>query len=202
VDNDAFTNAGAKSVLEAAITAAGIVGEKPDPEWQEVANGLIIPSFENGITREHDTYDGETIKQAATNLASFPLDIINEKELVQRNLNYYEPRVDKDGPNMTWPMYAGAAARAGNSETAKYFFEKALQPYKKGPFEILALRSYRATTFFGTSAGGMLQAVILGFGGLHFTENGLVQEDPCLPEGWKSITLRGIGNNQNFTVSD
>lgn len=200
VDNDAFTNAAAISVLKAAINAAEILNETPNSQWSEVANGIIIGEFENGITREHDTYKGETIKQAATNLASFPLEIITDKNLIQRNLDYYEPRVDEHGPNMTWPMYAGGAARAGNAEKAKYYFEKGLLPYKKGPFKILALRPYLNTTFFGTSSGGMLQAVILGFGGLHFTENGLVQKNPCLPEGWKSIQLKGIGNNQKFTV--
>jgi protein-glucosylgalactosylhydroxylysine glucosidase len=88
----------------------------------------------------------------------------------------------------------------GQNNKTLYFFEKALLPYKKGPFAILALRPYLTTTFFGTSSGGLMQALILGFGGLHFTEKGLVQKDPCLPEGWKSITLKGIGNNQDFLV--
>ena len=200
VDNDAFTNAGAISVLKAATKAARIVDEKPDHSWNTVANGLVIRSFDNGITREHDTYNGETIKQAATNLASFPLDIITDKALMQRNLDYYEPRVDEHGPNMTWPMYAGAAARAGNPDKALYFFEKALLPYKKGPFAILALRPYLTTTFFGTSSGGLLQAFIMGFGGLHFTEEGLIQKDPVLPKKWRSIEYKGIGNNQTFDV--
>ena len=200
VDNDAFTNAAAISVLNAAVKAAKILNVKANDLWLEVANGIVIGEFENGITREHDSYNGEIIKQAATNLASFPLTVITDEKLIQRNLDYYESKVDEHGPNMTWPMYAGAAARAGNPEKAKYYFEKGLLPYKKGPFKILALRPYLTTTFFGTSSGGLLQAVVLGFGGLHFTENGLVQKDPCLPEGWKSIQLKGIGINQDFMI--
>lgn len=201
VDNDAFTNSAAKSVLKAAVTAAEILGKTPDNKWSEVAEGIVIRSFKNGITREHDTYDGEIIKQASTNLASFPLDIITDKNLIQKNLNYYEALVDEHGPNMTWPIYAGAAARAGNAEKARYFFEKGLVPYKKGPFKILALRSYLKTTFFGTSSGGLLQAFIMGFGGIHFTEKGLVQQDPVLPKEWGSIKLKGIGMNQDFEVN-
>ncbi len=200
VDNDAFTNAGAKSVLDAAVAAAEILEEEPAEIWSEVADGLLIRSFENGITREHDSYEGETIKQAATNLAAFPLDVITDKNLIRRNLDYYEPRVDENGPNMTWPMYAGAAARAGNPGKALYFLEKGLLPYKKGPFAILSLRYQGTSTFFGTSAGGMLQAFIMGFGGLHFTEDGLVQKDPVLPEEWKSIKMTGIGMDQDFEV--
>ena len=150
--------------------------------------------------REHDSYEGETIKQAAANMTAFPLDIIRDSATILNNLTYYEPRVDKDGPNMTWPMYTGAAARAGNAEKAFYFFAKATEPYKKGPFAILALRPYLNTTFFGTSAGGILQSVILGFGGLHFTAEGLVQSNPLLPAGWKEITVKAIGAAQNFEV--
>lgn len=200
VDNDIFTNAAAKTVLEAATAAAKLLNIPAKLRWSEVAEGLYLGTFKDGITREHDTYQGETIKQASTNLASFPLSVINEPNKIKQNLKYYEQRVDEHGPNMTWPMYAGAAARAGDAPLAKYYFDKATQPYKKGPFAILALRPYLKTTFFGTSAGGLLQAFILGFGGLYFTAEGLVQKDPVLPKEWKSITLKGMGSKQTFTV--
>jgi len=202
VDNDAFTNASAKSVLDAAIKASKILGEKPDKKWSEVANGLVIRSFESGVTREYETYNGETIKQASVNLCSFPLNIISDQNQIKRNLAYYEPKIDEHGPNMSWSMYSGAALRSGDAELGKEYFEKSLIPYKKGPFSILALRTYLQTTFFGTSGGGMLQAFIMGFGGLRFTENGLVQEPGLtnLPKDWKSIFMKGIGNSQNFEV--
>ncbi len=200
VDNDAITNAVAIRVLNAAHEAAGILGEKPDPEWKEVAGNIIFERFSDGTIREHKTYRGETIKQADVNLDAFPLDVITKKETVHKNLEYYENRITPHGPNMSYAMFAGAAARAGDREEALRLFEKALLPYKKGPFAILSLRTQGVSTYFGTSAGGLLQAFMLGFGGLHFTPDGLVQKDPCLPEGWKSITYKGIGNNQTFTV--
>lgn len=200
VDNDVFTNAAAISVLNAANNAAEILGLQKYEKWSEVADQLVIGEFENGISREHDSYNGEIIKQAATNLASFPLEVIYDKKQILRNLEYYEAKVDEHGPNMTWPMYAGAAARSDDPEKAKYYFEKGLLPYKKGPFSILSLRPYLTTTFFGTSAGGILQAFIMGFGGLHFSEEGLVQKRPVLPEEWKSIKMKGIGNGMNVEV--
>ena len=200
VDNDAFTNGGAIQVLKAAATSAKIIGRKPDPKWMEIADNLVIRRFPDGTVKEHDTYEGETIKQADVNLIGFPLDVITDKETVHKNLDYYEDRITPRGPNMSYAMFAGAAARAGDREKALRLFEKALLPYKKGPFNILSLRTQGTSTYFGTSAGGLLQAFILGFGGLHFTEDGLVQKDPLLPAGWKSITYKGIGNNQNFEV--
>ncbi len=201
VDNDAFTNGGARQVLAAAVSAAKLLGEVPDPRWQEISDRLVIRYFADGTVREHDTYDGEMIKQADVNLISFPLDVITDPEIIHQNLAYYEGRIDEEGPNMSFCMLAGAAARSGDAPRATQLFEKALIPYRKGPFRILSLRQQRPSTYFGTSAGGLLQAVILGFGGLHFTERGLIQKDPLLPEGWTSIELRGIGMNQNFSVA-
>ncbi len=201
VDNDAFTNGSARQVLAAAGSAARLVGEVLDPQWQEVAERLVIRRFPNCTVREHDTYEGEMIKQADVNLISFPLDVITDPEIVHQNLAYYEDRIDEEGPNMSFCMLAGAAARPGDAQRATELFEKALKPYRKGPFRILSLRKQGPSTYFGTSAGGLLQAVILGFGGLHFTEQGLVQQDPLLPEGWTSIELKGMGMNQDFNVS-
>ena len=200
VNNDAFTNGSARQVLTAAVRAARLMDEVPDPRWQEVADRLVIRRFADGTVREHDTYDGEVIKQADVNLISFPLDVIADPKIVHQNLAYYEGRIDEEGPNMSFCMLAGAAARSGDAAKATQLFEKALKPYRKGPFRILSLRKQGTSTYFGTSAGGLLQAVILGFGGLHFTEQGLVQKDPLLPEGWTSIELKGIGMNQNFSV--
>lgn len=200
VDNDAFTNGGAIQVLKAAAKSAELVGREPDPRWKKIANNLEITTFPDGTVREHDTYEGETIKQADVNLIGFPLDVITDKDIVHKNLDYYEDRITPSGPNMSYAMFAGAAARTGDREKALRLFEKALLPYKKGPFKILSLGTSNISTYFGTSAGGLLQAFILGFGGLHFTEDGLVQKDPCLPQGWQSIQYKGIGNNQNFEV--
>ncbi|MGK7395353.1 MAG: glycoside hydrolase family 65 protein [Candidatus Cyclobacteriaceae bacterium M3_2C_046] len=200
VDNDAFTNGGAIQVLKAADQAARILDREPDPKWLEVADKLVIRIFPDGTVKEHDTYQGETIKQADVNLIGFPLDVITDKKIVHQNLDYYESRITPSGPNMSYAMFAGAAARSGDGQKALRLFEKALIPYKKGPFKILSLRTQGTSTYFGTSAGGLLQAFILGFGGLHFTADGLVQKDPCLPPGWGGIIFKGIGNDQQFEV--
>lgn len=202
VDNDAFTNGSARQVLKAATSAAKLTGQPADPVWQEIAEKLVIRKFPDGTVKEHDTYQGETIKQADVNLISFPLDVVTDHKTIQQNLAYYEDRIDEQGPNMSFCMLAGAAARSGEAAKATRLFEKALKPYLKGPFHILSLRQQRATTYFGTSAGGLLQAVILGFGGLHFTEQGLVQKNPLLPAGWTAIYLKGIGKDQDFSVGE
>lgn len=47
----------------------------------------------------------------------------------------------------------------------------------------------------------MLQVVLFGFGGLHFTDKGIIQKDPILPKEWKSLTIKGVGiDKKTFVV--
>ncbi len=47
--------------------------------------------------------------------------------------------------------------------------------------------------YFATGAGGFLQAVIFGFGGLQITDNGIIQNKSKTPKNWKSLKLKGVG---------
>src|SRR6476469_419481 len=63
VDNNAFTNAAAKANLQYATQAAKLLGIAPDPDWMNVANNIPILKRDDGVTKEHDAYKGEGIKQ-------------------------------------------------------------------------------------------------------------------------------------------
>ena len=41
--------------------------------------------------------------------------------------------------------------------------------------------------------GGLIQAMLNGFGGLEITSNGIIQVKSKLPAQWKSLKLTGIG---------
>ena len=47
--------------------------------------------------------------------------------------------------------------------------------------------------YFATGAGGLIQAMLNGFGGLEITSNGIIQVKSKLPAQWKSLKLIGIG---------
>ena len=70
VDNNAFTNAAAKVNLQYATEAAKVLGITPDGDWMNVSNNIPILKMDNGVTREHASYNGEGIKQADVNLLS------------------------------------------------------------------------------------------------------------------------------------
>jgi hypothetical protein len=69
-------------------------------------------------------------------------------------------------------------------------------PNKKNPFGVLSESAGGTNPYFATGAGGFLQSVLFGFGGLEITPNGFVQLKTALPSHWKSLTLSGIGKDK------
>ena len=193
VDNNAFTNATAKIALRSAAKAARELGMDPNPQWETIAEGIPILEFDNGVTREHATYDGEMIKQADVNLLSYPLGLIDDPEQMRQNLDYYQQRVDPRGPAMTHSVYSVISSRLGNPDEAYELFEMGYQPNKLPPFGVIAETAGGTNPYFITGAGGMLQAVLAGFGGIEITDEGIEQIDTALPDEWDSLTIKGVG---------
>ena len=193
VDDNAFTNGAAITALEYAVLAAKVLGLVPDEDWSKVAKNIKIHKFPDGTTMEHSKYDGDIIKQADVNLLTFPLDIISDKETIQKDLKYYEPKIAKEGPAMGKSVFAVIYARLGDAENAFRLFKESYEPNKRPPFGALSETATGHEPYFATGAGGMLQTVLFGFGGLHLTEDGIVQKNPILPKQWKSLTIKGVG---------
>lgn len=194
VDNNAFTNAAAKAVLQYANQAATILGINTNPDWTLVAKNIPILTMENGVTREHATYNGEGIKQADVNLLSYPLKEFTDPVRIRKDLEYYETRVPNQGtPAMTQAIFTLLYARLGDADKAWHFFQDGYVPNLNPPFRVIAETKGGTNPYFATGAGGMLQSVLMGFGGLDISATGLVQIKSVLPKHWKSLTLTGIG---------
>lgn len=193
IDNNAFTNGMVKTVLEYASKAAEALGETPDPDWRHVAANIPILQFPDGTTKENATYNGVEIKQADANLLSYPLKVITDKAAVVRDLNYYEPRLSKTGPAMGGAILSVLYSRMDDPQKAYDMFEKSYKPNEVPPFGVLAETAGGTNPYFATGAGGMLQAVLFGFGGLDITENGIIQLNTNLPREWKSLKITGVG---------
>lgn len=193
VDDNAFTNGAAITALRFTIKAAKTLGITPDPAWSEVAENIRILKLEDGTTKEHSNYQGERIKQADVNLLSYPLNIINDEASILRDLKYYEPKLAKEGPAMGKSIFSVLYARQGDAENAYRLFKQAYVPNQQQPFGALSETATANHSYFATGAGGMLQAILFGFAGLEFTEEGIVQKNPILPKQWKSLTITGVG---------
>jgi len=202
VNNNAFTNAAAKSNLQFATEAAKILGITPDADWMNVANNIPILKMDNGVTKEHAAYNGEGIKQADVNLLSYPLKQITDAAQIKKDLEYYETRIPNEGtPAMTQAVFTTLYARMGNSEKAYHWFKESYTPNLNPPFRVIAETKGGTNPYFATGAGGVIQSLLMGFGGLDITSTGIVQLKTSLPKQWKSLTLTGVGTQKKtFTI--
>jgi trehalose/maltose hydrolase-like predicted phosphorylase len=206
VDNNAFTNAAAIANLQAATKAANLLGMKVNPDWEYVANNIPILTMPDtkgeavGVTREHASYQGEGIKQADVNLLAYPLKTITEKGQVKKDLDYYSKRVPNQGtPAMTQAIFALLYARLGETEKAHQFFNESYVPNLNPPFRVIAETKGGTNPYFATGAGGIVQSLLMGFGGLDITEKGMVQLPTKLPKAWKKLTITGV-QGKTYTI--
>lgn len=194
VDNNAFTNAAARANLQFATEAAKLLGLTPNPDWMHVHANIPILKMDNGVTSEHATYKGEGIKQADVNLLSYPLKEVTDPKQIRKDLEYYETRVPDEGtPAMTQAIFTLLYARLGDGEKAFHFFKDAYLPNLNPPFRVIAETKGGTNPYFATGAGGIIQSVLMGFGGLEITSKGIIQVKSALPKAWKSLTITGAG---------
>lgn len=203
IDNNAFTNGMAITALRYATQAAVKLGLTPDPDWVKVADNIPILKFPDGTTRENATYDGVVIKQADVVLLSYPLDIVTDPVDIKKDLDYYGPRSSPEGPAMGSAILSILYNRLGNVNEASEIFSKSYKLNEVPPFGVISETAGGTNPYFATGAGGMLQAVLAGFGGLTITDNGIVQIKSTIPKGWKTLRIVGVGNrDEEFSVKE
>ena len=200
IDNNAYTNAAAKANLRYAKRAATLLNLPVDTQWETVAQHIPILKMSNGVTQEHASYHGEKIKQADVNLLAYPLKEIMDAQQVKKDLEYYEPRVG-EGSAMTHAIFSILYSRMQMPDKALSTFTEGYRSNLLPPFNVIAETAGGTNPYFATGAGGMLQALLNGFGGLDITDRGIVQKRTKLPVSWKSLTLTGIGSqHQTYRV--
>ena len=203
IDNNAFTNGMAITSLQYAIAAAGVLGIEADPDWDLVARNIPILKMQDGTTKENASYRGEMIKQADVNLLAYPLNIIEDAGQIRKDLDYYLPRMSPEGPAMGAAILAILSNQLGDSEKAATIFSDSYKNNEVPPFGVVAETAGGSNPYFATGAGGMLQAVLAGFGGLRFTDQGIGQISSKIPAGWKALKITGIGQeNEVFEVRE
>jgi trehalose/maltose hydrolase-like predicted phosphorylase len=193
IDNNAFTNGMAITSLRYASLAAKELGITPPADWEHVAQNIPILKFPDGTTRENATYDGVDIKQADVNLLAYPLEIVSDKAQVEKDLLYYEKRMSPEGPAMGSAVLSTLYSRLGKPDKAYEIFVRSYKLNEVPPFGVLSETAGGTNPYFATGAGGMLQSVIFGFGGLSISDLGITQLKTSLPKNWKSLEIKGVG---------
>lgn len=205
VDNNAFTNAAAKLNLEYANAAARIIGLPINRQWKEIADHLVFAKMEDGVTREHDTYTGQPIKQADVNLLAYPLKVITEPAQISKDLAYYQEKVPyANTPAMTQAVFSLLYSRLGKGDEAYKWFKDAYHLNLLPPFRVMAETKGGTNPYFITGAGGVLQTVMMGFAGIDISsEGGVRQIKSAMPPHWRKLTVTGVGpDKKTYTVKN
>lgn len=192
VDNSAFVNYVAALALDFAQDVADIVEHTPGSNWSTITKGLCVPT-EDGYHPEFEGYKrGKQVKQADTILLGFPLMMPMSPELRRADLEAYEAHTDEDGPAMTWGAFAIGWLEINETSRGDSMFKKQYSGNVVGPWQCWQeTAGSTGPGSFNTAAGGYLQALENGYGGLRMTVDSL-ELAPRLPPGSTSLLLAGV----------
>jgi trehalose/maltose hydrolase-like predicted phosphorylase len=200
VPNDTYTNVSARKALQIATTAAGLVGERPDPRWAQVAAKLFIPF--SAAERRHLDFDPSVPRDpregSTLDLLMYPS--LDEPMAPQIRRNDYDHTMIAVRDGHVQPHGMGlapasiAAATVGDAESAIAWLQSNFTSNLiKPPFNVRTETPTNNTGYFVTASGAYLQNLIYGFSGLRIQPKGLVAAyAPVLPSEWKSLTLRHL----------
>ena len=132
------------------------------------------------------------IKQADVLQGIFVFEDEFDRETVERNFDFYEPRTVHES-SLSPCVHSILASRLGRSEKA---YEMYLRTSR------LDLDDYNHEVDEGlhiTSMGGTWMSVIYGFGGMRIRE-GLLSFEPLLPGDWTSLSFKILYRGRTLKV--
>ena len=141
------------------------------------------------------TRRSKVIKQADVVLLLYLLWDRFTPEVRRANFRYYEPRC-AHGSSLSPSIHALVAARLGEVEIARRYFRQAAE------IDLANNMGNAAGGVHGAALGGLWQATVFGFGGLHLGQNG-PRLDPHLPPGWRDLRfpIRWRGRSMRLRAS-
>ena len=194
-DDSVYTNYAARRSVTFAIRAARELNYTAPRIWDDFASNIVILFDEkNNIHPEFDGYKGDRVKQADVVLLNFPLMMPMKPSVIQSDLDYYAPRTDPNGPAMTWSMFSVGYLSVMKRDIGLAYFTKgyadnALPPY----YQWYEVPHGGGCPNFVTGAGGFLQSVWAGLGGMRVEHNALViHRTAVLVNGSNTLNLNGV----------
>jgi len=200
VNNSAYTNTIAKMNLEFAYQAL----PNASKNWKTIAQNMFIPfDSTNNYHPEYEGYNGVEVKQADVILLGFPLMVNMSLDVRRSDLSFYEPRTNPRGPAMTKSMFAVNWLDVGEYARAETSFRESYVNAKE-PFMVWTEGADGGGAVnFITGAGGFLQSVLFGYGGLRLLDYKHLQFKPMLLPGGTQVKFVGIdyhGNSIDFVI--
>lgn len=115
-------------------------------------------------------------------------------ETIRNNLHIYEKITRENGPAMTWAMHVIGHLDIGDVESAAALYDRSFVDYMRKPFYIWSevLEAFEGAGNFITGAGGFLQSIINGYGGVRLYNDTLYILNPRLPPKSTKLSFAGI----------
>jgi kojibiose phosphorylase len=137
------------------------------------------------------TIQTQVIKQAdIVMLMALLGDAVGPRDVLLNNWNTYYPRCDH-GSSLSPALHTWVAARLGLTDVATELFEHA------AGIDLNDNKGNINHGIHGAASGGLWQAVVLGFCGLHLTADGPAL-DPCLPDHWQQVSFNVYYRGQKY----
>ncbi len=202
VNDEAYTNVGAKTTLEDAIQAAHALGMTPPADWAKIAAGIVVPINSNGIHPEFSGYDSQLVKQADVTLLQYPWEFPMSSSVAQKDINFYVPRTDPMGPSMSDAVNSIDSSALGSPGCASFVYtQRSYEPFIRDVFDQFSETKTGGAFTFMTGIGGFLQEFLYGYSGMRW-ENGDVALAPSLTSQLGGVVLHNIAwRGRTFTVS-
>eukprot|EP00041_Stephanoeca_diplocostata_P029137 m.853119 g.853119 ORF g.853119 m.853119 type:complete len:932 (+) comp23499_c0_seq1:35-2830(+) len=181
INNDIYTNTAFAAVLRWTSVVAGILGKANPNQYAMLADQLEIPF--NAALQRHEEYSGAPkdlrIKQATMTMVPYPVEFPMPEQVQRHDLVYEAAHIGTEGPAMTHSMLTidwlqMQNKSAGDAEFVASYENNIVGPFLQWmecPLPPDFCQGHRPATNFLTGAGGFIQAVINGYGGLRFNDD-------------------------------
>ena len=136
----------------------------------------------------------QVLKQPDVMMLMYLLPELFNPETIRANYDYYTPRTDLTfGSSLGPSIQAIMATRVGSQKDAYENFMRAARA------DIEDVRGNARDGIHGASAGGLWQAVVFGFGGLHIEDNRWYIQ-PHLPAHWQRLQFKFMWRGEEQVV--
>ena len=202
VNDEAYTNVGAKTTLEDAVRAAHVLGITPPADWSKIAAGIVVPIGSNGVHPEFSGYDSQLVKQADVTLLQYPWEFPIPTAVAQKDINFYVPRTDPMGPSMSDAVNSIDTSALNSPGCASFVYtQRSYEPFIRDVFNQFSETKTGGAFTFMTGIGGFLQEFLYGYSGMRW-QNGDVALAPSLTSQLGGVVLHNVSwRGRTFTVS-
>jgi trehalose/maltose hydrolase-like predicted phosphorylase len=203
VNDEAYTNVAAKTVLADAVRAAHLLGISPPAKWSEVSSKLVVlVDRTRGIHPEFAGYGGQMVKQADVTLLQYPWQF-PMGGIAQNDINYYVPRTDPSGPSMSDAVNSIDTSALGTPGCASFVYtQRSYEPFIRDVFDQFSETRTGGAFTFMTGIGGFLQEFLYGYTGFRWNPAG-IPLDPSLSGGMSGVVVHNLiwrGRRLTITV--